>query len=118
MDIEILGFIAGIIVLVAHFPQIIKSVKSKQTKDISLMLYCMIWTAMLLWLIYGYYKDALAVFVMNSISITSVSTMIYLKLKYGMNKYETKGKIDRRRLREEIDDSGPIGGFGFDGRKL
>jgi MtN3 and saliva related transmembrane protein len=90
MNIEILGFIAGIIVLVAHFPQIIKSIKTKHTQDISLMLYCMIWTAMLLWLLYGYYKGALAVFVMNSISIVSVSTMIFLKLRYGMNKMEVK----------------------------
>ncbi len=88
MEIEILGFIAGTIVLTAHFPQIIKSIKTKRTHDISLILYCMIWTAMLLWLIYGYYKGALAVFVMNCISITSVSTMIFLKLRYGMNKIQ------------------------------
>jgi uncharacterized protein with PQ loop repeat len=86
MNIEILGFIAGIIVLTAHFPQIIKSIQTKRTHDISLTLYCMIWTAMLLWLIYGYYKGALAVFVMNSISIISVSMMIYLKLRYGMKR--------------------------------
>ena len=84
MNNEIIGFAAGIIVLTAHFPQIIKSVRTKKTHDISLTLYCMIWTAMLLWLIYGYINGALAVFVMNSVSILSVSTMIYLKLRYGM----------------------------------
>ena len=84
MNFEFIGFIAGIVILTAHVPQIIKSIKTKQTKDISLMLYCLVWTGMLLWLLYGYFTNALAVFVMNCIAITAASIMIFLKLKYGM----------------------------------
>lgn len=94
INIEILGFIAGIIITTAHIPQIMKSVRTKLTHDISLTLYCMIWIGMALWMTYGYYKDALAVFVMNCISITAISIMIYLKLRYGMDKVKKIDPVD------------------------
>jgi len=88
---EIIGFVAGSMTLAAHVPQIIKSVKSKKTNDISLGLYSILWVAMALWISYGYFNDALAVMVMNSIAICFVSFMIFLKLKYGMVKLESSG---------------------------
>lgn len=96
MNIELIGFAAGIIILCAHFPQIIKSLKTKKTNDISLILYCMIGTGMFLWLLYGYLKPALAVMVMNSIAICAVSTMIILKLKYGMKRIGVENGISKR----------------------
>ena len=101
IETELIGFVAGSITLAAHVPQIIKSFRSKKTHDISLGLYSILWVAMALWIAYGYYNNALAVFVMNSIAICFVSTMIYLKLKYGMRK-----------------DRGIIYDHGMDGKKL
>ena len=90
MNLEIIGFIAGILVCSAHIPQVYKSIKTKRTTDISLPLYSILWVGVLLWLLYGYIQDALAVFVMNFVTITFISTMIFLKLKYGMEQHEDR----------------------------
>lgn len=83
ISVELIGFIAGIIICSAHIPQIIKSIKLKDTHAISLLLYVILFVAVAMWTIYGFFED-FVVFVMNAGLLIFLSTMIILKLKYGM----------------------------------
>lgn len=82
--IEAIGFIAGIVTFSAQIPQVIKSWRSKSTKDISLPLYAILWTGIALWIVYGYLSNSIAVFIMNSVLEVLISIMLFLKLRYGM----------------------------------
>ena len=56
--IEIIGFIAAFCTTVSFIPQIIKLIKTKQVRDISLFMYIVLLIGILLWLIYGIFiKD-------------------------------------------------------------
>jgi len=50
MDVvTIMGYVAGVCTTSAFLPQAIKIVKSKHTQDISLMMYSVLTTGVLLW---------------------------------------------------------------------
>jgi len=93
MNIELIGFIAGIITTSAQIPQIIKSLKTKSTYDVSLLLYVILFTAISLWVLYGYLVDNQTVFIMNLLLLSSVSVMILLKLKYGMKNESKRSQV-------------------------
>ena len=80
---EEIGFAAGIVTMSAQIPQIYQSIKTRSTNDVSLQLYIILFTGVLLWIIFGYF-DSFTVFIMNVILEVSVIVMIILKLKYGM----------------------------------
>jgi MtN3 and saliva related transmembrane protein len=81
--IDLLGYIAGILVVISLLPQAIKSWKTKSTKDISLLRYIIYVTGLILWIVYAALIQNGPVAVMNSIGLILAVTILYLKLKYG-----------------------------------
>ncbi|MDR1087568.1 MAG: hypothetical protein LBL16_05000 [Endomicrobium sp.] len=80
---EFVGFVAGSIAFYSFFPQIIKSLKTKSTKDLALLTYVMNATCNLLLIIYGLYFERIAVWVTSILVFCLAITMIILKIKYS-----------------------------------
>ena len=53
MDSEIVGMIAGALSCTTFLPQVIKTWKSKSTKDVSLTMFLIASLGTALWLVYG-----------------------------------------------------------------
>lgn len=81
--IQLIGFAAGIFTTFAAVPQLIKSFKTKETKDISLATYMALLIGMTLWVIYGFFIKDMPVFIWNIIALFIVLGVILLKLKHG-----------------------------------
>ncbi len=81
--IDILGYIAGILVVISLLPQVIKSWKTKSTKDISLWRYIIYIAGLILWVIYALIIQNGPVAVMNTIGLILAASILYLKIKYG-----------------------------------
>jgi len=81
--VDLLGYVAGILVVISLLPQAIKSWKTKSTKDISLMRYVIYVTGLVLWIIYAILIQNGPVAVMNSVGLALAVTILYLKLRYG-----------------------------------
>ncbi len=81
--IDIIGYAAGFLILVSIIPQIIKSWKTKSTKDLSLSRYLIYLTGVLLWLIYGIVIINGPMILINSINLVLASSVLYLKIRYG-----------------------------------
>jgi MtN3 and saliva related transmembrane protein len=81
--VDIIGYLAGLLILVSIIPQIIKSWKTKSTKDISLLRYLIYVVGVILWLVYGIILHNGPMMIVNSINLFLASTIVYLKLKYG-----------------------------------
>ena len=79
---EIIGFGATICSIVAFMPQVIKSFKTKSTKDLSLGMYTIFTTSQVLWLLYGIMITSLPVMITNAITFTLSLTILMYKLKY------------------------------------
>ncbi len=82
-SIEALGFLAGLMIALSSLPQFVKSLKSKQTKDVSLWWLLINLTGQVLWVTYGFYKDSQSLMVMSAISFMMIFSVLVLKLKHG-----------------------------------
>ena len=82
ISITILGLAAATITTIAALPQVIKTLKLKETKDISLLMYIFLCLGMLLWLIYGLIIKNTPIIFANSIALILNLTVLSLKLKY------------------------------------
>jgi len=65
--------------------ELIKILKTKSTKDISLLLFIMAFLGVILWLVYGFLINDVPVMVGNGISLLLVGSVLILKLKYDGN---------------------------------
>ncbi|EKE26247.1 MAG: hypothetical protein ACD_4C00356G0003 [uncultured bacterium (gcode 4)] len=83
MSIELIWFIAWILVATSVLPQIIKSWKSKSTKDISINWSVINFFGQILWIIYWFLMNSPSLIVMSSIALLMNFSMIILKLKFG-----------------------------------
>lgn len=83
MFTQILGLAAGTLIVFASLPQILKIIKSKSTKDISLAMYIILNIGTLLWVIYGFVTNQIAIIIPNLIFLVLNLIILYLKIKHG-----------------------------------
>ncbi|OGZ60325.1 MAG: hypothetical protein A3F94_00815 [Candidatus Spechtbacteria bacterium RIFCSPLOWO2_12_FULL_38_22] len=83
--VTVIGLVAGGLTTFAMLPQLIKILKTKSTKDISLLLFIMAFLGVILWLVYGFLINDVPVMVGNGISLLLVGSVLILKLKYDGN---------------------------------
>ena len=81
--IDILGLIAAALTTTAFIPQAIKTYKTKSVEDISLMMYLVFTTGLILWLIYGLIIRNIPIICANIVTTSLALMIIYFKLKYG-----------------------------------
>ena len=77
-----LGLIAGALTTISFLPQVIKSWRTKQTRDISLPMFTVLSIGLLLWLIYGILIRNLPVIFTNAITLVLAFSILIAKLKY------------------------------------
>jgi MtN3 and saliva related transmembrane protein len=78
----LLGLCAGSLTTLAFVPQVLKTWRSKSGNDISLGMFLLFSTGVLLWLIYGIVIDALPVILANAVTLLLSLTVLALKLRY------------------------------------
>ena len=73
---EIIGLIAAVCTTFAFIPQVLKVWKTKQTNDLSLRMYSIMFIGILLWLIYGIRIDSLSIILANVVTAILVGTIL------------------------------------------
>jgi len=79
----LIGLAAAACTTISFLPQMIKSWKTKSTKDVSLPMYVLQITGAVLWLTYGIMLNSLPMMLTNSIALVFVLSILYLKVRYG-----------------------------------
>lgn len=79
----LIGLIAAICTTSSFLPQVIKILRSKRTKDVSLLMYAILTTGLFLWLVYGFILKDFPLILANSISLTLSLCVLLLKIKHG-----------------------------------
>lgn len=82
-NIELVGFIAGILVAISVFPQVLKSWQTRSTKDVALSWSLINLTGQILWIAYGVGIHSASLIVMSSITLVMNLFMVGLKLRFG-----------------------------------
>ena len=78
---EIIGLIAAVCTTFAFIPQVMKVWKTKQTKDLSLRMYSIMFIGIILWLVYGIRIDSLSIIMANVVTATVVGTILVYIIK-------------------------------------
>jgi MtN3 and saliva related transmembrane protein len=81
--IDILGYVAGILVVISLLPQTIKSWRTKSTKDLSLWRYLIYIAGLVLWITYAAIINNGPVAVMNFVGLLLALSILFLKLRHG-----------------------------------
>jgi MtN3 and saliva related transmembrane protein len=82
MFLIFISWFAVIMSSIQLIPQTMKALKTKETKDISLLTFVIIMAASGSWIIHGIAKHDTAIIVANTIAFVSATTIVGLKLKY------------------------------------
>ncbi len=82
-SVELIGFMAGTFGAISLLPQVLKSWKTKSTKDIAISWTLISLCGQVLWMTYGYYIQSVSLVVMSSITLAMVVSLVILKLKFG-----------------------------------
>ncbi len=80
--VDILGYVAGTMVVVSLLPQTIKSWKTKSTRDLSLARYIIYSLGLVLWIVYAVVISNGPVALMNSVGLLLALSILFLKIKY------------------------------------
>ena len=81
--VQAIGLVAACCTTLAFVPQAIHAIRTRQTKDISLLTYLMFVVGILLWLAYGLMIGDLPLIVANTVTLGLASAILATKLRYG-----------------------------------
>lgn len=81
--IEIVGALAAVITTFAWLPQIMKIVRERQARDISLGTTATLASGVFLWIVYGLAIGSAPVIAANSVSFLFIAAIVGLKLRFG-----------------------------------
>ena len=79
---DIIGIVAGILVLSSFIPQLIKAYKTKKMSDVSIHLMILIASGMFLWVIYGLIRSDPVIIGTNATGFALNITLLVMKLRY------------------------------------
>lgn len=80
--IDLLGYIASLLIIICYLPQIIKIIRTKEAKDISIEMYLLLLSGQILYTFYGILKKDIPIIVVNLIGGTFNLFIIGLSLYY------------------------------------
>ncbi len=81
--VTLIGLVAAVLTTTSLVPQLIKSWRMKETRDISLLMFLIMGAGLFLWMIYGFFLHNLPIIAANSVSFTFVLIILFFKVKYG-----------------------------------
>ena len=83
MYIHLIGVIAGVCTTASFVPQILKILKTRHVRDISLQMYIVLTTGIFLWLVYGILIRAFPVILANGVAFLLCTWIVVMKIVYG-----------------------------------
>jgi MtN3 and saliva related transmembrane protein len=81
--IEAIGLVAAVLGTACWFPQAVKTVKSRETRDLSLLTQAGFVMASSLWLVYGLLIASWPVMVSNLVTLPILVLLLVFKLRFG-----------------------------------
>ncbi len=81
-NITLLGYLAGALTTIAFIPQLLKVIRTRSTRDISLSMFSIFSAGIVLWLLYGIFIRSFPIIAANAITIVFAASILFCKIKY------------------------------------
>ncbi len=79
----IIGLCAAVLTMFAFIPQIIKGLKTRSVKDVSLLTLIQLSIGVSLWIVYGIHLKDTIIITANAITLTTLIILLSLYFNYG-----------------------------------
>ena len=83
--IQRIGFFAATCTTTAFVPQLLRVIKLKTARDVSLGTFLLFSFGVMLWTTYGYLAHDTPVLLSNSLTLVLSASILFLKIKYDRN---------------------------------
>jgi len=87
-----LGLVAATCTTCSFLPQVVKTIRTRRTRDISFLMYFILTCGLLLWLIYGILVQDLPLILANGVSFGLALSVLVLKIRWDGIANMTKGE--------------------------
>jgi MtN3 and saliva related transmembrane protein len=81
-SIIIIGYIAGTLTTASFIPQVIRSWKLKETRDISLAMLVLFAFGVILWTLYGIWIGSPPIIVANVVTLCLILFLLWMKIRF------------------------------------
>ncbi|MFY7963728.1 MAG: SemiSWEET family sugar transporter [Chitinophagaceae bacterium] len=79
---DYLGLFGAFLSAITFIPQVIQTYKTKSVKDLNLSMLLIVFSSVIIWLVYGFAKDLLPVIIANSIILILSAILLYFKATF------------------------------------
>ncbi|HZK03432.1 MAG TPA: SemiSWEET transporter [Bacteroidaceae bacterium] len=79
---ELFGYIAAFLTSVSFIPQALKTIRTRDTQGISLLMYAIFSTGVLCWFIYGIAMKDLPILLANGVTLCFALIILFFKIRY------------------------------------
>lgn len=83
MSMEWAGYLAAAMTTLAFVPQAVKTIRTRDTRSISLGMYVVFTAGIAMWLVYGIALGSMPMILSNIVTFLLSATILGLKLKHG-----------------------------------
>lgn len=83
MTLEWTGYVAATMTTLAFVPQAVKTIRTKDTRSISLGMYVVFTAGIAMWLVYGIALNSMPMILSNIVTFLLSATILAMKLKHG-----------------------------------
>jgi MtN3 and saliva related transmembrane protein len=83
IGLDLLGYIAGVLTTLAYLPQVLKIIRHRGTKDISLGMYIMLCSGIACWVVYGIGLRSWPIILANAVTLVLAAIILAAKIRHG-----------------------------------
>lgn len=76
------GITAGVLTAASTLPQIVKTIRTRDSRNVSVVMFCVLLAGVVTWTWYGFMKEDWPIILTNAFSSLANMFMLFLKWKY------------------------------------
>lgn len=80
--VDYLGLFGAFLSAITFIPQVIQAYKTKSVKDLNVGMLFIVFSSVLVWLVYGFMKKDLPILIANGVILFLASMLIYFKFTF------------------------------------
>ena len=81
--VEGVGLAAGILTTLSFLPQVVKTYRTRETKNLSLVMYLVLFTGISTWFVYGLLIGSFSIIAANGATWVLVLLVLIMKIRFG-----------------------------------
>jgi MtN3 and saliva related transmembrane protein len=86
--VQDLGYVAALFTTTAYVPQLVRVIRLRSARDISLPTFLLFAIGVFLWMLYGLYTASMPIILCNGVTLILAMSIVVLKLRYDRHKIE------------------------------